>query len=82
MGNHFHKNPICFGIYADFEADKEIDNSSIGKKTTKIFEQNPILNGYKIVSELDDILQSYYYHSHLVYDNVDWLAGEVKKIRK
>ena len=28
----FHRNPLCFRTYADFEADNEIDNSSIGKK--------------------------------------------------
>ena len=31
---HFHKNPLFFRIIADFEADNEIDNSSVGKKTT------------------------------------------------
>ena len=31
---HFHKNPLYCGIYADFEADNEIDNSGIGNKTT------------------------------------------------
>ena len=34
--NHFHKNPLCFKIYADFEADNENDLSSIGDKTTNI----------------------------------------------
>ena len=34
--NHFRKNPLYFRIYADFEADNEIANSSIGKKTTNI----------------------------------------------
>jgi len=28
--NHFHKNPLYFRIYADFEADNEKDNSCIG----------------------------------------------------
>ena len=32
--NHFHKNPLYFRIYADFEADYEKDNSSIDNKTT------------------------------------------------
>ena len=50
--NHFHKNPLYFRINADFEADNEKDNSSIGNKTTNIFEQNPVLNGYHIESEL------------------------------
>ena len=53
--NHFHKNPLYFRIYADFEAVNEKDNSSIGNKTTNIYKQNPILNGYHIVSELEDI---------------------------
>ena len=34
---HFHKNPLYFRIYADFEADKEKDNSSMGKKKQLIF---------------------------------------------
>ena len=38
--NHFQRNPIDFAIYADFEALIEFDNSSIVKKTTKIFKQN------------------------------------------
>ena len=32
----FHKNPIYFRKSADFEAKNEIDNYSIGKKTTNI----------------------------------------------
>ena len=28
--NHFLNNPLYFRIYADFEADNEKDNSSIG----------------------------------------------------
>ena len=36
---HFHKNSLYFRIYADFEADDEIENSSIGIKTTNICEQ-------------------------------------------
>ena len=35
--NQFHRNPTYFRIYADFEADNEIENSSIGKKSTNIF---------------------------------------------
>ena len=55
---HFHKNPLYFRIYADFEADNEKDNSRMGNKTTNIYEQNPILNGYCIESDLEDVLQS------------------------
>ena len=56
--DHFHKNPLYFRFIADFEADIEFDNSSIGNKTTKSFKQNPVLNGYHIISELEDVLKS------------------------
>ena len=77
---HFHKNPLYFRIYADFEADNEKDDSVVGNKTTNIYKQNPVLNGYHIVSELEDILKSDYYQSPLVYDNVDWFVDEVIKL--
>ena len=77
---HFHKNPLYFRIYADFEADNEKDNSSIGIKTTNIYKQNPVLNGYHIVSELEDVLKSDYYKSPLGYNNVDWFVDEVIKL--
>ena len=59
----FHKNPLYFRIYADFEADNEKDNTYIGNKTINIYKQNPVLNGYHIVSKLEDILKSNYYQS-------------------
>ena len=34
---------------ADVEADKEINNSSIGNKTTNFFYLNPVCNGCYIV---------------------------------
>ena len=34
-----HKNQFYFRIYADFKADNEKDNSSIGNKTTSIYKQ-------------------------------------------
>ena len=52
----FHKNPLYFRTYAVFEADNEKENSSIGNKTSKIYKQNPILSGYRIESELEDVL--------------------------
>ena len=55
---HFHKNPLFFRIYAVFEADKEKDNSNVGNKTTNIYKQNPVLHGYEIVSEMEDVLKS------------------------
>ena len=49
----FHKNPFYFRICANFEADSEIDNSSIGIQTSNIYKQNTVLNGYRVDSELD-----------------------------
>ena len=42
-----------------------------------MYKQNPVLNGYRIVSELDDVLKSGYHNSPLGYNNVDWFVGEV-----
>ena len=77
---HFHKKPLYFRIYADFEADNEKDGSVVGNKTTNIYKQNPVLNGYHIVSELEEVLKSDYYKSPLGYDNVDWFVYEVRKL--
>ena len=55
---HFYKNPLYFRIHADFEADNEKDNSIVGNKTINIYKQNPVLNGYHILSELEDVLKS------------------------
>ena len=77
---HFHKNPLYFRIYADFEADNEKDNSSVGNKTTNIYKQNPVLNGYHIVSEIEDVLKSDIYKLPLRCNNVDWFVDEVLKI--
>ena len=69
---------ICyFRIYAVFEADNEIVVSSIGNKTTNIYKQNHVYNGYYIVPELDDVLKSGYYESPLGHNNVDWFVDEV-----
>ena len=77
---HFHKNLLYFRIYADFEADNEKDDSVVGNKTTNIYKQNPVINGYHIVSEIEDVLKSVYYKSPLGYDNVDWFVDEVIKL--
>ena len=77
---HFHKNPLYFRIYADFEADNEKDDSVVGNKTINIYKQNPVLNGYHVVSELEDILKSDYYQSPLGYNNVDWFVDEIIKL--
>ena len=68
---------LYFRIYADLEADNEKDNSNIGNKTTNIYKQNPVLNGYHIAPELEDVLESDYYKTPLGYDNVDWFSNEV-----
>ena len=77
---HFHENQFYFRIYADFEADNENDNSSIGNKTTNIHKQKPILNGYQRESELEDVLKRGYHKSPLGYNNVDWFVNEVIKL--
>ena len=83
-GKTFHKNPLFFRIYPDFGADNENDNSSIGNigtgsigKTTIIYKQNPVLNGYHIESDLEGVSKSDFYISVLGYDNVDWLVDKV-----
>ena len=44
--NHFHKNPLIFKVYADFEADNEKEDSkAVCNKTTNIYKQNPVCNG-------------------------------------
>ena len=73
----FQKSPLYFRIYADFEADNELDISTKGNKTTNIYRQNPVLNSYQIKSELDDVLQSCCYESPLGY-NIENLF--VKKV--
>ena len=77
---HFHKKILFFRIIADFEADNEIDGSNIGNKTTNIYKENPVLNSYFIISELEDVLESGYYESPLGYDNVYWFVEEVIKL--
>ena len=80
--NHFHKNPLYFRLYADFEADNEKDNSFIGNKRNLLDKQNPVLNGYHTISELDDVLESECYESPLGYENVVWFMDEIIKLEK
>ena len=54
----YQKDPLYFRVYADFEAENEIDKSSIGSKTTNIYKQNPVHDGYHKISELEDDLNS------------------------
>ena len=78
----FHEKHFYFRIFADFETDNEIDNSSIGNKTTDTYEQLPVLTGYEIVSELEDVLKIGYYESPLDYKYVNWFVNEVIKLEK
>ena len=71
MEKTFYYKSIFFWIYADFEADNEKDDSSIGNKTTNFYKQTPVLNGYHIICELEDVLKSGYYKFPLGCDNVD-----------
>ena len=77
---HLHKNPLYFSIIADFEADIEVDKSTIGNNTTNIYKQKPSLNIYYKLSEVDDVLKSGYYESPSGYNKVDWFVNEVIKI--
>ena len=77
---HFHKNLLCFWIITEFEADNEIDKSSVGNKTTNNYKQNPVCNGFFIVSVLNDVLKSGYYSSILDYYIEDWFVNEIVKI--
>ena len=54
---YFQKNKFYFRIYADFEADNKKENTNIGDKTTNIYKQEPVCNGYYIKSELEDVLK-------------------------
>ena len=71
---------MYFRIIAEFEADNEIDGSNVGIKTINFYKQNPVLNGYYIISELEVVLESGYYESPLAYDIVDWFVNEVLKL--
>ena len=52
----------------------------MGNKTTNIYHQKPVCNGYYIVTELNDVLKSGYYHSPLGCENVDWFVNEMIKL--
>ena len=79
---HFQNSLFYFSIYADFDADNEIDNCRTGSKTTNFYKQNTVCNGYYTVSELEDVLKRDYFKSPLVYENVDWFVIEVITLEK
>ena len=55
MEKNFFIRIQCISDQTDFEADSEIDVSSIGNRTPNIFKQNPVCKGYYIVSEFNDV---------------------------
>ena len=61
------------------ETDNEIDSSGTGSKTTNIYMQNPVNNGYYKVSEKNIILKSGCYESPPGYKKAEWFADEVIK---
>ena len=77
---YYQKNKLYFRIYADFEADNKKENTNIGDKTTNIYKQEPVCNGYYIVSELEDVIKSGYYESPLGHENVNWFVDEIVKL--
>ena len=77
---YFQKNKLYFRIYADFETDNKKGNTSIGDKTTNIYKQEPVCNGYYIVSELDHVLKNGYHKSLLGHENVNWFVDEIVKL--
>ena len=76
---YYQKVPLYFRKYADFECNKEIDNSAMSEKTTKIYKQNAVCKGYYIVSDLPGVLASEY-KSYFGLNNVDWFADEITKL--
>ena len=52
----------------------------MGNKTTKIHKENPVVNGYYIVSESEDVLKSGYFDFPSGYDIVDWFLDEIWKL--
>ena len=46
------------------------------------YKQNPVCNGYRTESEINDILQSGYYDPPLDNKNVDWFVNEIMKTEK
>ena len=74
------KNKLYFRIYADFEADNKKESTSIGNKTTNIYKQEPVCKGYQIVSDLEEVLKSDYYKSHLGHENVNWFVDGINKL--
>ena len=76
---HYQKITLSFRIYADFECNNSPVESNVGLHTTNIYKQNPVCNGYYIVSDLHSVLQSGYV-SNFGPNNVDWFVDEIIKL--
>ena len=79
--NIFTRIHFILGLLPFFEADIEFEDSEDDcYKTTNIYKQNLVCNGYYTVSELYDVLQSGNYESPLDYNNFDWFAKEIGEL--
>ena len=52
----------------------------MSNESIETYSQNPVLNGYLIESELEDIIHNGYHKSHLGYNIVDWFVNKVIKL--
>ena len=77
---YFEKNKLYFRVYADFEADNKKEDTIIGDKTTNIYKQEPVCNGYYIKSEFKDVLKSGDHKSPLGHENVNWFVDEIVRL--
>ena len=77
---YFQKNKLYFRTYPDFDADNKKENTNIGDKTTNIYQQEPVCNGYQTVSDSDHVLKSEYHKSPLGYENINWFVDEIVKL--
>ena len=50
------------------------------KKTTKIYKQNPVYNGYFTISELEDVFRIGHCSFNLDYNFLYWFVNDVEKI--
>ena len=80
LEKHFNEISLHFRIYGDFEADNKIDNCCVGKKTTSVYKQYLVCEGYYIMPDLNDVLTSGYCETPLGYDNLYWFVEEVIKL--
>ena len=56
-----HKKLLYFRFSAVIEANKENNNCFIGEKTSNIYTQTPVCNGWYKIPEIFDVSQSSYW---------------------